>query len=598
MVPVNKDEIRIEPPNWWVGMADPFVQLLVYGAKITKYKVEVKHQGIKLLKVSKAENPNYLFIDLLITSLAEPGNIEIIFYSNDISFTYSYELFERDKKEDSNKGFDQSDVVYLIMPDRFANGNPAFDNVGGMLDKVDRRKTSARHGGDLKGIRKNLEYLVNLGVTALWLNPVFENNMPDYSYHGYAITDFYNVDSRLGNNFEYKELVDECHTKGLKVIMDMVFNHCGSHHWFYKDLPMQDWVHQFSNFTRTNYRNSVICDPYSSEYDENLQNNGWFDTTMPDLNQKNRFVANYLIQNSIWWCEFSGIDGIRMDTYPYPDKEVMSEWVKRVKDEYPKLNIVGEAWLDHESMTAFWQKDSVLPNEYNSYLPSVTDFPLYSAIINALNNKESWDTGLIELYNVLAQDFLYPDASLNLIFADNHDVDRIYTSLNHNFNKFKMAMVFLLTTRGVPQIYYGTEILMDGEGSSCHGNLRQDFPGGWPDDLVNAFTGKNLSADRLSAMTFMKKLLKWRKTNKTIHYGALKHFIPENGDYVFFRYDEENTIMVILHKSNSSKVSTWRYNEFLSEFSSATDILSGEIFNNLDSIWMEGFSARILELKK
>jgi glycosidase len=593
----SQDIQRVEPPNWWIGMKNPTLQLLVYGKSISKSQVEINYPGVKFVKKHLVENPNYLFIDIEIDQSAKAGTFSIIFKSDKKNLKYDYELKSKVTDPQKHNGFNSSDVIYLLMPDRFANGNPANDSYAGMLEKADRNNPNGRHGGDLKGISDHLDYFVMLGVTSLWLNPVFENNMPQTSYHGYAITDFYKVDPRLGTNNEYLQLVDNCHKKGLKVIMDMVFNHCASEHWFIKDMPSKDWVHQFNEFTRSNYRGEVACDPYASELDAVLFEKGWFDNTMPDLNQENQFLTNYLIQNSIWWVKYSGIDGIRMDTYPYPKKEMMSNWVKMVLNEYPNLNIVGEAWLQKESHTAYWQKDFIARDGFNSGLPSVTDFPLNYAVIKSLNQPESWTGGLSELYYVLSQDFLYSDANQNLIFPDNHDIQRIYTSLNHNFNKFKMAMSFYMTTRGIPQIYYGTEILMDGDGSASHGYLRQDFPGGWQGDKMNAFSPKNLGTERTMALDFMTKLLNWRKSSELVHTGKLKHFIPENGTYVYFRYSEKAALMVILSKRDAHFMKTERYHEILKNYKRAKDIITDEVIEDLGSIWMEGYSARILELE-
>jgi neopullulanase len=580
----SQDIQRVEPPNWWVGMEEPNLQLLVYGKDISAAEPEIKYKGVKIINKHTVENPNYLFIDLLIDESTKPGTFQINFKTGNKSLSYDYELRQKIVDPHQHKGFNSSDVIYLLMPDRFANGDTSIDNNDGCLEKTDRSDPNGRHGGDLKGVSDHLDYFVNLGVTTLWLNPVFENNMPKYSYHGYAITDFYKVDPRFGTNKDYKQLVDDCHKKGLKIIMDMVFNHSASENWFIKDMPSKDWVHQFAEFTRSNYRGEVASDPYASENDALLLEKGWFDQTMPDLNQDNPFLANYLIQNSIWWIEYSGIDGIRMDTYPYPKKEIMVNWVKRVLKEYPSFNIVGESWLQKESHTAYWQKDFCGKDGFNSQLPCVTDFPLYFALIRALNQQDSWTGGLSELYYVLSQDFLYPNANNNLIFPDNHDLQRIYTSLNHNFNKFKMAMTFYMTTRGIPQIYYGTEILMDGDGSSSHGFLRQDFPGGWEGDRMNAFTRKNLGTDRTMSLDFMIKLLNWRKNCELVHSGKLKHFIPDNGIYVYFRYNDKDAIMVILSKKDAHAMNTERYNEMLKKYKKAKDVITGEVFDDLSSI--------------
>ena len=376
----------------------------------------------------------------------------------------------------------------------------------------------------------------------------------------------------------------------------MIFNHAASEHWFIKDKPSTDWVHQFSEFTRTNYRGEVVSDPYRSEMDKLLLEKGWFDITMPDLNQENPYLSNYLIQNSLWWIEFAGIDGIRMDTYPYPHQEMMKEWVKRVILEYPSFNIVGEAWLQHVSTTAYWQKGFSSKTGFNSQLPSVTDFPLSYAITRSLNEPDSTTGGLFELYTVLAQDFLYPDPNMNLIFVDNHDIARVYTNLQHNFNKFKMAMAMLFTIRGIPQMYYGTEILMDGDGLKSHGYMRQDFPGGWEGDYMDAFKLKHLSLERRIAHEYTKKLINWRKNKKVIHSGNLKHFIPENGIYVYFRYNQYEVVMVVLNKMDAQIVQTKRYDEMLSGYSFARDIISDEKIDDLSKIYMEGYSVRILEL--
>ena len=588
---------RIEPPCWWLGMKEPLLQLLVYGNEIANYEVKIIHRSINLIKVNKVENSNYLFLDLLIDKSTQAGKFEIQFFNKHNSFTCTYNLFAKETRQNGHKGFNQSDVIYLIMPDRFANGTPAIDNVEGMLEKSDRLNPNGRHGGDLSGIKKHLNYLSDLGITTLWLNPVLENNMPQYSYHGYAITNFYKIDPRFGTNPEYKQLVDECHKKGLKVIMDMIFNHCGLEHWFIKDMPSKDWIHHFETYTKTNNVPAVISDPYSSEFDFNLLQNGWFDTSMPDLNQHNPYLANYLIQNSLWWIEYSGIDGIRMDTYPYPDKDVMARWAKRVLKEYPDFNIVGESWMQKESMTAYWQQNFSQKTNYESNLPSVTDFPLNNSIIKALNEPESSDGGLLGLYYTLAQDFLYHDASKNLIFLDNHDTDRIFTRLNHNYNKFKVAMSILLTTRGIPQLYYGTEILMDGTEHKGHGFIRQDFPGGWINDPSSAFTMQNISQEKKAAFEFTKRLLNWRKRSEVVHVGKLKHFVPENDTYVYFRQYQKKTIMVIINKGDSGSFCTKRYLEEIRNYKSARDVITNECFSNLSKIHMEGFSARILELE-
>jgi glycosidase len=413
---------------------------------------------------------------------------------------------EREEGASERKGFDKTDVVYLIMPDRFANGDPSNDDMPGMLEKADRNNTDGRHGGDIKGISSHLDYIADLGVSAIWMNPLLENNNPEYSYHGYAITDFYNVDARFGTNEDYVNLVKSSHEKGLKVIMDMVFNHASIYNWLIEDLPSEDWIHQFSEYTRSNFRGSTIMDPHASDYDREKFLTGWFDHHMADLNQKNKLFANYLIQNSVWWIEYSGIDGIRIDTQPYSCKEFVTEWSSRVFQEYPEFNVVGEAWQQKESITAYFQKDAPNRDGYNSGIPSVTDFPMYFAMSKAFNERDGWTEGLAQIYYVLAQDFLYAAPEENLIFCDNHDLDRIYSSLGKNFSKWEMAMATLMTMRGIPMIYYGTEILMTGNAGDGHGFIRKDFPGGWPDDKTDAFTKEGRSKQQNEAFSFLQNL--------------------------------------------------------------------------------------------
>ncbi|MBE9466726.1 MAG: glycoside hydrolase family 13 protein [Bacteroidetes bacterium] len=591
---------RVEPMFWWAGMQNPDLQLLVHGENISQAEVSINYEGVKLKKVNKVENPNYLFLDIVVSKNAKPGIFEIKFKKNNkLVETYKYELRERNTKTDINKGFDASDAIYLLMPDRFFNGNPANDNIKLMPDKSDRKNPDGRHGGDIQGIINHVDYIENLGFTAVWMNPLLENNMPKYSYHGYAISDFYKIDKRLGTNSDYVNLVDSCHKHNLKVIMDMVFNHCGIESYFIKDLPMKDWIHQFPEFTRSNFHAPTVIDTHASDIDKDVMTNGWFDTNMADFNQKNKFLANYLIQNSIWWIEYSGIDGIRMDTYPYPDKDMMAEWTMRVFAEYPNFNIVGETWVQKVPFAAYWQKDSKISGNYNSMLPSLTDFPLYSAINKAFNEKEGWTEGMARLYYVLAQDFLYPNPNNLLVFVDNHDLDRAFSSLNKDIKKYKMAMAFLLTVRGIPQIYYGTEILMDGLSSQGHGFIRKDFPGGWKNDKVNAFTAKGRSALQNEAFDYLQNILTWRKNQAVISRGELKHFIPEDGVYVYFRYIENKTVMIILNNNEEADkdLNTKRFAECMKDYKSGFDIISHKQIDNLKNIKVAAKSAMIIELK-
>jgi len=591
---------RVEPPFWWSGMKCNKLQLIVYGKNISETKVVINYPEVKLNESISVENPNYLFLNLEISIDALPGNFEIKFMKGEkIIQTYNYELKKRRKYSEERQGFNSSDVIYLLMPDRFANGDKSNDDVSGMKEKAERSNPNGRHGGDLKGIDDHLNYLKNLGITAIWINPVFENNMPKYSYHGYAITDFYKIDPRFGNNDDYVNLVENAHKTDIKVIMDMVFNHCGTGYWWENDLPMNDWYNQWPEFTRSNYRGGTVTDPYASEFDKNKMLKGWFDVTMADLNQNNKFLANYLIQNSIWWIEYADLDGIRMDTYPYSFKNFMAEWMKRINFEYPNFNVVGESWLPDPANVAYWQEGSNNEDGYESHLKNVFDFPLMYAISVAFNEKDDWNNGIVKLYDALGKDFLYGKPENLVIFPDNHDGDRFYTKVNENLDKYKLTMSFLATTRGIPEIYYGTEILMTGQEHKGHGDIRKDFPGGWEGDKADAFTKEGRSTEQNEAFYYLSNLLNWRKNKDVIHTGKLKHFIPENGVYVYFRYNDDESVMVILNNSEKEQVfTTERFAENLSGFNSGNEIISGKKLENLDEIIIPEKSAMIIELVK
>jgi len=589
---------RIEPPSWFTGMKETALQLMVYGKEIGSFNVTTDYPGVKVTSLVKTDNPNYLFINLDISSQAVPGDIRLTFSSGKLKLTQNYPLLEHPSQP--AKGFDASDVIYLIMPDRFANGDPGNDNVAGMLEQANRSNPNGRHGGDLKGISDHLDYIKDLGATGIWLNPFLENNQPAYSYHGYSITDLYRVDPRYGSNEDFRNLISRAHNMGLKLMMDMINNHIGSGHWWMKDLPSADWVHQFSEFTRTNYRASTLMDPYAANVDKNLMEKGWFDRTMPDLNQSNPLVETYLTQNSLWWIANFGIDGIRMDTYPYPEKNMMSRWAKRVTDEFPGFFIVGEVWQEQEALTAYWSHDKVNSDRYQSNLPSVTDFPLSLSTHRAFNEPDSWSDGMARLYQVLSQDFLYPDPFANVIFLDNHDLTRYYTQTGMNPDIYKMALSFILTTRGIPQFYYGTEIVMQGDKNKGDGFLRGDLPGGWNGDTKNAFTDQNLTPDETEAFTFTKKLLNWRKDKDVIHKGKVKHFIPENNLYVYFRYNDRESVMIILNNSEKETrtITSDRYAESINGFTHGKDVISGTEISDLKSFKIAPKTAMIIELNR
>ncbi len=592
---------RIEPPFWWADMHSNLLQLMIYGDDISSFQVKVSSDDVTLQEIKQVENPNYLFVSLKISPQAASKHFPIEFYKNEkLIGIHQYPLLTREKDAPLRKGFDSSDAIYLIMPDRFANGNPEADQVEGMLEQVNRKKPYGRHGGDLKGILDHLDYIQNLGFTAIWLTPVLENNQPHSSYHGYAITDFYKVDARLGSNEDFKNLTEECNKRGIKMIMDMVFNHCGNHHWWMNDLPQQDWINHWETFTRSNYRLSTISDPYVSEIDKKQSVKGWFDTHMPDLNLENELLLNYLIQNSIWWIEYAGLKGIRMDTYPYPDQHGMAIWAQRILQEYPFFNIVGEAWINDASKLCYWQKNFPNKDGFNSYLPSIIDFPMQEAIKMAFNEEEGWNTGMCRLYNTLADDHLYPDPMNLVIFPDNHDEGRILHAFHNDIRKLKMALAYAATTRGILQIYYGTELLMNGNGLDGHAHIRLDFPGGWSDDPVNAFSSKGRNKQQNEVYNYLKKLLTFRKNSNALKYGKNKHFIPENDVYVYFRYIETEVVMIVLNNNLKRRIrlETTRFKEVLENYKEGINILSGRKINFDSFLTINAKTAIIIELSK
>lgn len=590
--------MRVEPLNWWAGMQSPELQLMVYGPKISASDVTINYPGVQVVSVSKVQNPNYLFIDLKLARNVKPGSFDIVFsQGGKTAATWKYELKERDKGSAEREGFNSADVIYLITPDRFVNGNPQNDWVEGMKEKPDRSNRNGRHGGDIRGIINSLDYLHDMGFTAVWLNPVLENNMTRVSYHGYSTTDFYKVDPRFGSNEEYRELNDELDKRGMKLIMDMIFNHCGSEHWWMDDMPMPDWLNSYPEYTITTHRRTVHQDPHVSQADLSAMVDGWFVPTMPDLNQKNPFMKKYLIQNSIWWIEYAGLEGIRQDTWPYPDKDMMAEWGQRVLEEYPNFNIVGEEWSNNPAIVAYWQMGQINFDGYHCPLPSLMDFPLQDAAVKAFRQEDRGNSGFLGLYEMLANDFLYPDPFNLVVFPDNHDMSRFYKQMNEDADLLKMGIAYFLTIRGIPQIYYGTEVLMSHPGDS-HGDIRADFPGGWAGDKVNAFTGQGLTPEQKGMQQYMATIQNWRKNSQVIHWGRLKHFVPSNGIYTYFRYDDTDAVMVILNKNSKEEtLDTRRFSEIMEGYTSGHEIISSADINNLKEIKVPARSAMIIELK-
>ncbi len=585
---------RIDPPHWYIGMKNTSFQLMVYGENISTCDVNINSNSVNILKVNKTDNPNYLFIDLNVKPDAVAGNFDLVFKIGKKSIKRSYEL---KNKTAGTRGFSPADLIYLLMPDRFANGNPDNDSHPLSLEKANRNNPNGRHGGDIQGIIDHLDYFQELGITALWLNPTLENNNPEYSYHGYAITDFYNTDPRHGSNEDYLRLSDELHKKGMKLIMDMIFNHSSINHFWMKDIPCKDWANTAPDF-RSNFRGSTLADMHASESDIKRMNEGWFDSHMPDLNQHNPFLATYLIQNSIWWIEYAGLDGIRMDTHPYPFKDFMAEWAKRVRDEYPDITLLGETWLQKPAFTAYFSENSPISGEFNSHLNSVTDFPLYYATRDAFNQKDTWTEGLLNIYYIIAQDMLYGNPYNNVIFLDNHDLDRYFTSVGNDPRKFKMGLTFLLTSRGIPMLYYGTEILKTGSEHQGHGFIRTDFPGGWIGDKYNAFTYEGRTNEQNEIFDYIKKVAAWRKSSKPITSGKLMHFVPENNVYVYFRYTKDQAVMIMFnnHDTEKREVDLTRFSELLSKYSKGFTVPDRKVIDLSKPLVLPEKSALILEL--
>ena len=592
---------RVEPPFWYADMNLSSVQILFYGKNIAENSISVSN-NIAIQSVQKTENPNYIFLTID-TKNANPQTLVFTFRNNkNKTFTKNYELKQRRKNSKIRQGFNSSDVVYLLMPDRFANGNPDNDSHSETTEKANRNLPGGRHGGDIAGIINNLDYIKELGATAVWPTPLCEDNDAAYSYHGYGQSDVYKIDPRYGTNEEYLKMSAELHQRGMKNIMDYVTNHWGWNHWMLKDLPTYNWIHQFPGFAQSNYRMTTQFDTNASQIDTKYCMDGWFVKSMPDLNQANPLVLNYLTQNAIWWIEYADLDGLRVDTYSYNDKEGISKWTKAITDEYPNFNIVGEVWMHDQAQMAYWQKDSKIGaiQNYNSYLPSVMDFTMHDAISSVFNeDNASWDKGLIKVYENLSNDFLYPNTNNLLVFAENHDTNRFNEIYKNDLSKYKMAMTLLATTRGIPQIYYGSEIGMAGNKDKLgDAAIRQDFPGGWKSDTKDAFTKNGRTAEQQAYFDFTSKVFQWRKNKEVIHSGKLKHYIPENNVYVYFRYNTNESVMVVLNNNTEKqKIRVNRLSESLNGFQFGTDVISNKNWNTKEDLEIDGKSVLIFELK-
>jgi len=579
-------------------MKNPSLQILFYGKNISQNNVMVSN-NVTITSIAKTENPNYLFVTID-TKNVPPSELTFFFKTkNKTNFTKKYELKERRKNSSLRKGFDSSDVIYLLMPDRFANGNPSNDSTADTSEKADRTNPGGRHGGDIEGIVNHLDYIKELGATAIWSTPLCEDNDDRGSYHGYAQSDVYKIDPRYGTNNDYLKLSSELHRRDMKLIMDYVTNHWGKH-WTLQDMPTYDWLHQFPGYAQTNYRMTTQFDPNASSIDAKMCMDGWFVKSMPDLNQSNPLMLNYLIQNAIWWIEYADLDGFRVDTYSYCDKAGIAKWTKAITDEYPYFNIVGEVWMHDQAQMAYWQRDSKIGaiDNYNSHLPSVMDFTLHDALSNVFNeDKLEWDKGIIKVYENFTNDFLYPNPNNLLVFAENHDTQR-FNQIYPDIRKYKMAMSLIATIRGIPQLYSGSEIGMKGDKTIGDHDIRRDFPGGWPGDPNNAFTNTGRTQEQNDYYNYTSKLFNWRKTKPVIHSGKTTHYIPENNVYVYFRYNDAETVMVVINNSTEKQTfKTARFAENIQNFKRGKDIISGNFTDVSSEILIEAKSALILELE-
>lgn len=597
----QKSAYHCYPTNWWTGMKWNHVQIMIHGNDIgNANQYTIQYPGVQLVKTEKVANKNYVFLDIHISSAAEPGILKINVNKNDSFFTINFPLKKRRQGNGTSfaQGVTSKDLIYLIMPDRFSNGDTTNDRVAGMRDQsLDRDTVYARHGGDLKGIENHLGYLQSLGVTTLWLNPVIENDMPDRTEHGYAFTDHYKIDPRIGGEKAYHQLIDAAHAKKMKIIQDAVYNHIGSYHFTVLDPPMKDWLHQWPTYTNTNFKDQVLFDPYASPREKKIMSDGWFAHVMPDLNQENPYVAKFLIQHALWTVEEFGIDGWRIDTYIYNDLGFMNRCNKALTDEFPKITMFGETWV-HGVLNQAYFVQNKLNIPYKSNLQAPADFQTLWAITDAMTKDFGWTDGVTELYNTLAQDFVYKDPMRNVIFLDNHDLSRFYSVVDTSILKYKAALAWLLTCRGIPELYYGDEVAMKGFTSPNDGHVRLDFPGGWPGDPVNKFKENGRTPKEDSIWNYIATLANFRKNSSAITSGKMMQFIPQDGLYVFFRYDSKQTIMTILNTSKKEEtIHPDYYSERTAGFSKIKNIETGEV-SSLSDFSLMPMASGVWELQK
>lgn len=610
------DEIaHVEPLSWWVGMKTP-LQIMVNGTDISEYEPSIQgpSSGVSIKAVHKADSPNYLFLDVEVRPDAATGTYYLIFSKDGRSFKYPYEIAGRCKGSAERKSFTTADMIYLIMPDRFANGDPSNDSTAVTAEMPARKEFFGRHGGDIQGIIDHLDYISDLGATAIWNTPLLLDDEPEGSYHGYACGDYYHIDPRFGSNELYREFVSRAHEKDIKVIMDIVTNHCGTAHWWMKDFPFEDWIHQFPEYTGTNACFSTCMDPNASKYDLNLQESGWFVPSMPDMNLDNPFMLNYFKQWAVWWIEYSGLDGFRVDTYPYNEKNPMSEWCAAVRNEYPEFNIVGECWTSSIPQLAYWQADNANKDGFNSNLPSIMDFPLQEAIGTALNtDAANWGMGMTKIYDCLSHDFVYHDLSRMMIFPGNHDTDRIGDVVKGDTLRLKLVMTMMATMRGIPQIFAGDEMMfMSRDLSQGHGGLRVDFPGGWKGDRMDWFSadgrarattltnGKRVKAGTVSGLfDYSSRLFQWRKGCKVIHDGRTMHFLSRDNTYAYFRYNDTDAVFVYINNSaHDARVPWATYAELVPEKVTGVNVLTGETVELSASTVVPSTTSLVVEFKR
>jgi len=607
---IGQANISVYPSHWWVGMKNPKLQVLIHGKGIgSSKKVSLNYAGVQLARVHHFPNANYLALDLLIASNARPGNISISLEgAQKTTLTYALKERRKGKGVAFAQGISAADLIYLIMPDRFANGDPSNDAFAHMRDTVcDRNQSARRHGGDLQGVSEKLDYLQNLGVTSIWLNPILENDMPpllesgryNAGFHGYWHTDHYQVDKRLGGNAAYQALIDAMHSRGMKVIQDVVYNHVGEYHLLYQEIPDSSWFNFWpGKQVNTSYKDQTLMDPYASSMDKKIMTEGWFTPHLPDLNQRNPFIANFLIQNTIWWTEAFGIDGWRIDTYAYNDLSFMNRCNQALLDEYPNIGLFGETWLHGVPNQAFFTANKLKGIAYESNLPGVTDFQLNMyGIFAALNQPFGWTEGVNRLYLTLSNDYVYKDPMKHVIFLDNHDVSRFFSLVNKDLRKYKAGIAWLLTCRGIPQLYYGTEILMDGY-SNPDDLVRKDFQGGWKADKENKFTAAGRTREEEDAFAYLRTIAQFRKNATAIHNGKMMQFVPQDGVYVYFRYNDLQTIMCIMNTNNEAKtISLERFKERIKDFRSAYDVAEGKTFQLATELQLQPITTQVLELR-